>query len=326
MTVAKKKCFLSFPPGAVDGQVVVSSCLLSDKGNFKSETGVALTDVVQLLPHGTKLRKEATVKLKHNFAFRKGHDLKVTLLYQSGTELKKVFRPLCVFTALNQVVSFRFGYATLVADQIIVRTTSFCWFCGENNGCCINLSELVFAPTDLSPSQFRQGFVAKLCICEASEEKEDKVTREECERTPPHAFELVEKRKFSLCECRISKDKVDSVLPIVATINDSRSVASWIINGCYKVDFRKLRAIFIGHCFHEPYYFEFSLSDRSLDVGDRVTVRFTLQWEEPIELLATFKANDVGDLLFEPMFKIICRSSIHEKPLVLQLRVICIAW
>ena len=287
---------MSIPPGAVDDLIVVSSCLLSDNEKYKSETGVALTDVVQLLPHGKKLQKAATLKLKHNFAFRKNHGIKVTLLYQSGTDSKKVFRPLCVLTALNQVVSFRFGYAILVADKIIVKTTSFCYICGENNGCCIKLSKLVLAPTDLSPSQFRQGFVVKLCICEASEEKEDKVIKKECERAPPHAFEMIEKREFSLCECGISKDKDPPVLPISAKIKEFHAATGWSVHESYKVDFRKLRAIFKGDLQYEPYYFAVGVCDKSLDVSDTVAVCFTIEWkEETIKLLATFRVKNVSE-------------------------------
>ena len=293
MTIAVNKCSLSIPPEAVEDPIVVSSCLLSDNEKYKSETGVALTDVVELLPHGTKLQKAATLKLKHNFALRKKHRIKVTLLYQSGTELKKVFKPLCVFTALNQVVSFRFGSATLVADKIIVRTRSFCWLCGENNGCCIKLSEMVFSPTDLSPSQFRQGFAVKLCICEASEEKEDKVIKRECKRTP-HEVEMLEKREFSLCDCDISKDKGPPVLPLFAKINEFQPAAGWTVRGSYKVDFRKLRAIFKGDFLYEPYYFAIGLSDKSLGISDTVNVWFTLECKERIDLLATFRAKNVS--------------------------------
>ena len=87
------------------------------------------------------------------------------------------------------------------------------------------------------------------------------------------------------------------MLPIVAIIKQPRSAAAWSINGRYEVDFRELRAILKGDYSHQHYYFEFSLSDQSLDVRDRLTVTFTLQWEKPIELVATFKAKNVNKKL-----------------------------
>ena len=153
---------------------------------------------------------------------------------------------------------------------------------------------MVFAPTDLSPSQFRQGFAVKLCICEASEEKEEKVSIRERQRTP-HKVEMLGRREFSLCECGISKDQGPPVLPITAKINEFQPATGWSIRGSYKVDFRKLRAISKGDLQYEPYYFAVGVSDKSLDVSNTVAVWFTTEWKgETIELLATFRAKNVS--------------------------------
>ena len=153
---------------------------------------------------------------------------------------------------------------------------------------------MVFAPPDLSPSQFRQGFAVKLCICEASEEKEDKVSVRECQSTP-HKVEMLGRREFSLCDCGISKDKGSPVVLISTKIHELQQATGWSIRESYKVDFRKLRAIFKGDRQYEHYYFAVGACDKGLDVSNTVAIWFTIEWnEETIELLATFMAKNVS--------------------------------
>ena len=288
LSIAEDKCTLSIPPNAVDEPIRISSCLLADDGEYyKSKTGNELTDVVQLRPHGTKFKTAVTLKLKHKFTFRKNHAIKITLLYESGTDSKKSMMPLCIFTALNQIVHFRFGRAVLLADQIIVHTTSFCHLCARNDGCCFDLSALVFALTDLSPTQFRDGFTVKLCFCKADKQKENKVKNAERGGTGLHAFEIIENRKFSLCGCK------DKLLPIAAETSGIPSAAAWSVEGNHKVHISKLEAISKGSARHESYNFVVG-SDRSIEAGDSVTVWFFLQWEEPVKISVTFAAKNVS--------------------------------
>ena len=303
LTISRGKCSLSIPPGAVDKLVSVSACLLSDHDEYKNKAGVELTDVVQLLPHGTKLNKAATLKLRHNFTFRKKHDIKVTLLYESGTHSKKCMKPLCVFTALNRVVSLRFGHAILLTDQIIVHTTSFCHFCGRNDGCCFEFSMMILAPTELSLSQFRDGFSVKLSICKATEQKKNKAKNAERGRKGSQAFELIDSRTFELCECAISED-MDSPgqstkkMPIIAEIARCHS-AAWSIEGrLSEIYFSELQAISKGKRRHKTFSFVIGRSDSDHEaVGNSVTAWFTVRWTTPIEMAATFTPKNVSVLM-----------------------------
>ncbi|XP_065833983.1 uncharacterized protein [Oscarella lobularis] len=301
LTISEGKCRLSIPPGAVDVSIPVSSCLLTDGGEYRNETAVALTDVVRLLPHGTKLKKAATLKLKHNFTFREKHTIKVTLLYESGTDSRKRMKPLCVFTTLNQVVSFRFGHAVLLPDQIIIHTTSFCHTCGRNDGCRLNLSMMVLALSELN----RQPFKVILIICSSTKQKQQKAINAERGGLGPQAYKVTRSRPFDdLCECEFPEMPTKK-LPVIAEINSFQSTA-WSIDTGPKwgfpreISFRDLQAISKNEHSHRPYDFVIGFSHCSREtVDDHVIVTFGVKGTR-MQLSADIVIKDLSSLSGSP--------------------------
>ena len=296
LAIMKDKCSLSIPSGSVDKSMKISSCLLTDKKEYESQCGAELTDIVQLLPHNARFKKAATLRLLHGFELRQNHAISVTLLYSDVTDSTRCIKPLWTFTSLEEEVSLQFGRAVLLADQIVVQTTTFFYICCRNDACCVNLSALLFSPEELKSRPFGDNFSVKLSILEKG--KEEMIVSKE-RGTGPQAYEIIQRKELSFCDCAISKDKPHSPeweeeggssLVISA---EMKSASVWHIDASpRKIPFNELRAISKSEAAHRTYIFDISRSVRSPAVSNSMTVGFDFKWKKPIEpLCVTFTAS-----------------------------------
>eukprot|EP00118_Oscarella_pearsei_P020252 m.218846 g.218846 ORF g.218846 m.218846 type:complete len:609 (+) comp39911_c0_seq1:3006-4832(+) len=191
-------CSLAVPEGAVSDPVDISMSPFSDDNEYLSKTGNSLSNVIQILPHGILLKKQATLRLKHHFLFNEHHPPNVTLFHDSG---EGKFSALCTLTAMNESTAFKEGTAILLPDQIIVKMKSFCRLCGEGKSRCLNLSAFVFLPIEMPISDFLGGVVMKVGITAATKAEENRWKKSEKELK----YECVRAFPLNVCICDLHK-------------------------------------------------------------------------------------------------------------------------
>ena len=198
MELPDKSCSLLVPKDAVDDSVVVSVRVFTDHGKHEENTERSLSNVIELLPHGVQLKKEAVLKFKHNFVFNEHHPAEVTLLYDGGCGKMTT---LCHITEINQLVAFRGGLATLLPDQIVLKMKSFCRVCGEGGGSCLNLCASVFLPSQLDFHGFESSVIMRVPISTKSRMK--RITKREMDTH----YSLHREMGINLCSCQIENRK-----------------------------------------------------------------------------------------------------------------------